>query len=97
VIWVGLLQTAGNTALSLWALRQGPAGRSALLCYTMPFWVVLLAWPTLSERPTQLQALALVAAGTGLALVFTGGAGTSSGWRPTAAISRPGAFPRRGA
>ncbi len=75
VIWVGLLQTAGNTALSLWALRQGPAGRSALLCYTMPFWVVLLAWLTLGERPIRLQALALVAAAAGLALVFTGGSG----------------------
>jgi len=75
VLGVGVLQTAGNTALSLFALRQGPAGRSALLCYTMPFWIVLLAWPLLRERPTRLQWLALLTAAAGLGLVFAAGAG----------------------
>lgn len=69
--WAGVLQTGANTALTL----QGPAGRSALLCYTMPFWVVLLGWPMLGERPGRVQGIALVAAGAGLALVFAGGAG----------------------
>jgi drug/metabolite transporter (DMT)-like permease len=75
VLGVGVLQTAGNTALSLLALRQGPAGRSALLCYTMPFWIVLLAWPLLRERPSRLQWLALAIAAAGLGLVFAAGAG----------------------
>jgi hypothetical protein len=58
VIWAGLLQTAGNFGLTMWALLTGPAGRSAVLCYTMPFWVVLIAWPLLGERPSRLQWLA---------------------------------------
>jgi drug/metabolite transporter (DMT)-like permease len=75
VAWAGILQTAVNTALSLFALAQGPAGRAALLCYTMPFWVVLLGWPLLRERPGRIQVAALVAAAAGLALVFAAGAG----------------------
>ncbi len=65
-----MLQTAGNIAFSLFALRSGPAGRTSLLCYTMPFWVVLLGWPLLRERPGRLQwaALALAAAGLGAGL-----------------------------
>jgi drug/metabolite transporter (DMT)-like permease len=73
--WAGILQTGLSTALSLFALRQGPAGRAALLCYTMPFWVVVLGWPILGERPGRLQAFALAAAGAGLGLVFVGGSG----------------------
>jgi drug/metabolite transporter (DMT)-like permease len=71
--WGGLLQAAVNTALSLFALRQGPAGRAALLCYTMPFWVVLLGWPVLGERPGRIQVAALLAAAGGLSLVFLSG------------------------
>lgn len=75
VVWAGLLQTGVNTALSLFALRTGPAGRAALLCYTMPFWVVLLGWPLLGERPGRYQTMAIAAAAAGLALVFVGGSG----------------------
>ncbi len=75
--WGGILQAGLNTALSMLALRQGPAGRAALLCYTMPFWVVGLAWPLLGEKPGRIQTLALAAAGAGLALVFLGGAGAA--------------------
>lgn len=75
IAWVGVLQTAANTAFSLFALGAGPAGRAAVLCYTMPFWVVLLAWPALGERPRPVQWLALAAAGPGLLLVLAASAG----------------------
>jgi drug/metabolite transporter (DMT)-like permease len=75
VAWVGILQTGLNTALALLALRQGPAGRSALLCYTMPFWVVGLGWLFLRERPGRVQGVALLTAAAGMALVFAGGSG----------------------
>jgi len=71
VAWAGILQTAVNTALTLLALRTGPAGRSALLCYTMPLWAVLMGWMGLGERPGRIQAAALSAAGAGIALVFS--------------------------
>jgi drug/metabolite transporter (DMT)-like permease len=87
VACAGVLQTGVNTALSLLALRTGPAGRSALLCYTMPFWVVILGWPILRERPGRLQALALAAAAAGLALIFAGGSAGAGGNVAAAALA----------
>lgn len=86
VAWAGILQAGVNTALSLFALRTGPAGRSALLCYTMPFWVVILGWPFLRERPGRVQTVALVTAAGGLTLVFLGGSG-AGGNLPAAALA----------
>jgi len=48
---IGLAQTAGFQALVQLALVEGGAGRTALLAYTMPFWVVLIAWALFAERP----------------------------------------------
>ncbi|NTV74720.1 MAG: DMT family transporter [Holophaga sp.] len=59
VILVGLFHYTANIGLALWALRGGPIGRSALLNYAMPLWVVLMAWPLLKEKPTRPQWLAL--------------------------------------
>jgi drug/metabolite transporter (DMT)-like permease len=72
VAWAGIMQTAVNTALTLLALRTGPAGRSALLVYTMPLWAVLMGWIGLGERPVRAQVAALVAAALGIALVVAG-------------------------
>ena len=49
---IGLAQTCGFQALVQYALLDGGAGRTALFAYTMPFWVVLLAWALLGERPS---------------------------------------------
>jgi drug/metabolite transporter (DMT)-like permease len=77
VATTGLFQTGICTALTLWALAAGDAGKNAVLCYTMPFWVMLLAWPVLGERPSRRQWLALALAAAGLALLLAGGiAGT---------------------
>jgi drug/metabolite transporter (DMT)-like permease len=70
VILAGCFQYALNMGLVLWALRGGPAGRSAILNYVMPLWVVLMAWPLLGERPSRPQWLALLAATAGIALLF---------------------------
>jgi drug/metabolite transporter (DMT)-like permease len=67
---VGFFQYAANMGLVLWALRGGPAGRSALLNYAMPLWAVLLAWPLLKERPRRPQVIALGAALAGIVLLF---------------------------
>jgi drug/metabolite transporter (DMT)-like permease len=66
----GLLQTGGWTGLQTYAVVLGGAGKTALLGYTMPFWVVLLAWPMLGERVTPLRWLALVLAAIGLAVIL---------------------------
>lgn len=83
VIWIGVLQTAANTALSLFALLSGPAGRSAILSYAMPFWVLLMAWPLLGERPLRLQLIATTAALIGIVLVFCS---STVRWRADAAV-----------
>src|SRR3569623_2878850 len=63
---IGLLQTCGFSALIMWALLAGGAGKVAELSYTMPFWVMLLAWPLLGERLRALQRLAAGGALAGL-------------------------------
>lgn len=50
LILLGLLQTSGFTGLLIWALVEGGAGKTAVLTYTMPFWVMVLAWPLLGEK-----------------------------------------------
>lgn len=77
VLATGLLQTTATFALTGWALVSGAAGKSAVLCYTMPFWVILFAWPLLGERLGRAQWSALVIALAGLALLL--GSGISPG------------------
>ena len=56
---LGFLQTCGFTGLLIWALVTGGAGKTAVLSYTMPFWVMLLAWPMLGEKVQGWQWLAV--------------------------------------
>lgn len=67
---LGLLQTIGFTGLLVWALVQGGAGKTAVLTYTMPFWVMLFAWPMLGEKVQGWQWLAVVSAIFGMVLIF---------------------------
>jgi drug/metabolite transporter (DMT)-like permease len=62
---LGLLQTAAFTGLIQWALVSGGAGKTAVLVYTMPFWLIPLAWLFLGERVRggQWGGIALAAAG----------------------------------
>lgn len=69
VLLLGLLQTAAFTALIQWALVSGGAGKTAVLVYTMPFWVMLMAWGLLGERVSGLQWVAAGVAACGLVLM----------------------------
>lgn len=69
-IILGLLQTAGFTGLIIWALVQGAAGKTSVLSFTMPFWVLLLAWPLLGERIQGMQWLAVSLALAGLMCIL---------------------------
>jgi drug/metabolite transporter (DMT)-like permease len=60
LVLLGLLQTSGFTGLLMWALVEGGAGKTAVLTYTMPFWVMLLAWLLLGEKLQGLQWLAAI-------------------------------------
>jgi drug/metabolite transporter (DMT)-like permease len=67
---LGLLQTIGFTGLLIWALVEGGAGKTSVLTYTMPFWVMLFAWPMLGEKVQGWQWLAVATAIFGMILIF---------------------------
>ncbi|WP_419483400.1 DMT family transporter [Dokdonella sp.] len=69
-ILVGLSQTTVFQALVQWALVDGGAGKTALLAYTMPFWVVLIGWAVFRERPAPRVWASLGLAAIGLLLVL---------------------------
>jgi drug/metabolite transporter (DMT)-like permease len=49
-IFLGLFQTAGFVGLISFAVDGGEAGKSSVLGYTMPFWVIVFGWPFLPDR-----------------------------------------------
>ncbi|HET7611916.1 MAG TPA: EamA family transporter [Rhodanobacteraceae bacterium] len=69
-IVIGLMQTTAFQALVQWALVGGGAGKTALLAYTMPFWMVPLAWMWLREKPRAAQWACIAVAAIGLLFVI---------------------------
>lgn len=69
-IVIGLLQTSAFVSLTTWGLANAGAGKISVLCYTMPFWLLLLAWVFLDERLRGLQWPAVGLAFAGLILVI---------------------------
>lgn len=68
-ILIGLTQTTGFQAFAQLALVGGGAGKTALLAYTMPFWMVPLAWWLLHEKPRAAQWACIGVAAVGLVFV----------------------------
>jgi drug/metabolite transporter (DMT)-like permease len=62
----GAFQLAGFYGLSAWAMVSGGAGKTAVLAYGMPFWVISLASPVLGEKLRKLQWLCVALALAGL-------------------------------
>jgi len=60
--WLGLTQTTGFTLLSTLALLNAGTGKVTILCYTMPFWTLLLARFFLREHLRPVQWLAVLLA-----------------------------------
>jgi drug/metabolite transporter (DMT)-like permease len=70
-IVIGLLQTTGFVGLLMLALQNGGAGKTSVLTYTMPFWLLLMAWLFLGERVKGIQWVAVGLALAGLLLVLS--------------------------
>lgn len=70
ILLLALLQTTGFFGFSIWALVSGGAGKTVMLIYTMPFWILLMAWPLLGERIQRWQWLAVGFALAGLVCMF---------------------------
>jgi len=68
---LGLLQTTGFIGLVMWALVNGGAGKTSILTYTMPFWLLLMAWVVLGERLRKFQWVAVGLAFAGLMLILS--------------------------
>ncbi|MEO6908291.1 MAG: DMT family transporter [Abditibacteriaceae bacterium] len=47
---LGLLQTMLYGCVMTWALSRGAAGKVAILTFSMPFWMIILAWIFLGEK-----------------------------------------------
>jgi drug/metabolite transporter (DMT)-like permease len=77
---LGLFQTTGFVGMMSWSLAIGNAGKSAVLVYTMPFWVIIFGWPFLGERlqRNQWPAVALALSGLVLVLELWKGAGSAN-------------------
>ena len=69
-ILLGLTQTAAGTGWILWALVSGGAGKTSILVYTMPFWILIFAWPVLSEKIRGLNWIPVVTAFAGMVLLL---------------------------
>jgi len=69
-ILLGLVQTAAGTGLIIWALVEAGAGKTVILVYTMPFWILIFAWPVLSEKIQGANWIPVVTAVVGLFLIL---------------------------
>lgn len=67
---IGMAQTASFIILNSWALAEGGPGKISVLVFTMPFWVLIFAWPVLGERIRGWQWLAIGLALAGLLLIL---------------------------
>lgn len=68
---LGLLQTTAFSGLAVWALKYAGAGKTSVLVYIMPFWLLLFAWIVLGERLRGLQWLAVILAFGGLIFILS--------------------------
>jgi drug/metabolite transporter (DMT)-like permease len=74
-IVVGLFGMTGSIGLAIWALASGGAGKTSVLVYSMPVWLLLMSWIILGERVRGAQWISVVIALVGLLLVV-------SPWKP---------------
>lgn len=79
VLAMGAIGYTGQSFLYFSALKHADASLVALLLYSFPFIVALLAATFLGERLDAARIAALVVASAGLALTIGGGAGTALG------------------
>jgi drug/metabolite transporter (DMT)-like permease len=70
IFLTGLLQTGGFYVFSTWALVSGGVGKTVVLNYAMPFWVLLLAWTALGERLRRTQWMGVAIALAGLLFIL---------------------------
>lgn len=68
-IWSGLTQVAASSALSSFALIYGGVSKSAILVFTMPFWVMIISRLIFHEKFSVAHWVSLIIALGGIALI----------------------------
>jgi drug/metabolite transporter (DMT)-like permease len=69
-VLLGFLSTTACIGLVTLALATGGVGKTAILVYIMPFWVLLLAWPILGEHIRGAHWIPVVLAFAGLMIIL---------------------------
>jgi drug/metabolite transporter (DMT)-like permease len=70
-IVVGLFGMSGGIGLNVWALATGGAGKTSVLFYSMPVWLLLMSWIILGERVRGAQWISVVIALVGIVIVIS--------------------------
>ena len=70
-VLVGLFGMTGFTGLTFWALESGAAGKTSVLVYTMPVWLLIMSRVVLHERVRRYQWTYAAVALAGLVLVIS--------------------------
>jgi drug/metabolite transporter (DMT)-like permease len=89
VLSITLLHMVGFGALAAWGLHLVPTGRSVVLAYTTPLWVVPGAWLFLNERLTAMRIAGVLMGLAGLAVLFNP---STFDWTSRAAVLGNGAI-----
>ena len=74
-IVVGLFGMTGSIGLAVWALALGGAGKTSVLVYSMPVWLLIMSWFVLGERVRGAQWVSVAVGLIGLLFVI-------SPWKP---------------
>ena len=69
IVIASLLNIVGFSLFGSFAQLSASTSRVTILAYAMPVWSVLLAWPVLGERPSRVQAFALLLCAAGLSVL----------------------------
>jgi drug/metabolite transporter (DMT)-like permease len=89
VLSLTLLHMVGFGVLAAWGLRLVPTGRSVVLAYTTPLWVLPGAWLFLRERLTPRRIAGVLVGLLGLGVLFNP---TTFDWTSRAAVLGNGAI-----
>jgi len=89
VLSLTLLHMVGFGVLAAWGLKLVPTGRSVVLAYTTPLWIVPGAWLFLHERLTARRIAGVLVGLLGLGVLFNP---TTFDWTSRAAVLGNGAI-----
>ena len=71
LIWVAMFSILGWNAFSGWGVLLLPAGRAAMLGYTMPLWIAFFSLWLLREKTSRANLAALALGSAGVALLIS--------------------------